>query len=127
VIPISYTGISFEQTFGREREIYHLEPLLQRSSTLQVLGSSLNVPVHRLLGKIDHVRREQRLAVLLEVALVLVEHTVQPGQQLLGAVVGVQDDGDTVGGGNATDVVGAGNGTGDGSFLVGVCDALDKS
>lgn len=64
---------------SEERERYHLEPLLQRSSTLQVLGSSLNVPVHRLLGKIDHVGREQRLAVLLEVALVLVEHTVQPG------------------------------------------------
>lgn len=63
---------------------------------------------------------------LLEVALILVEHTVQPGQKLLGAVVGVQDDGDAVGGGDATDVVGAGNGTSDGSFLVGVGDALQK-
>lgn len=62
---------------------------------------------------------------LLEVALVLIEHTVQPGQELLGAVVGVQDDGDAVGRGDATDVVGAGNGAGDGGFLVGVCDALD--
>lgn len=62
---------------------------------------------------------------LLEVALVLVEHTVQPGQELLGAVVGVQDDGDTVGRSDATDVVGTSNGAGDGGFLVGVCDALN--
>ena len=61
---------------------------------------------------------------LLEVALILVEHAVQPGQKLLGAVVGVQDDGDAVGRGDATDVVGAGNGAGDGGFLVGVCDTL---
>lgn len=63
---------------------------------------------------------------LLEVALVLIEHTVQPGQKLLGAVVGVQDDRDAVGRGDATDVVGAGNGAGDGGFLVGVCDALEQ-
>lgn len=57
---------------------------------------------------------------LLEVALVLVEHAVQPGQQLLGAVVGVHNDWDAVGGGDATDVVGASDGASDGTFLVGV-------
>lgn len=54
----------------------------------------------------------------LEVALVLVEHTVEPGQELLGAVVGVQDDGNTVDGSNAADVVGSGDGTGDRSLLL---------
>jgi hypothetical protein len=107
-----------------EEEAYHLEPLLQGSSTLEVLGGGLNVPVNRLLRQVNHVRGEERLAVRLEVALVLVEQAVQPGQQLLGAVVGVEDDGDAVGWGNAADVVGAGNGTGDGSFLVRVGDAL---
>lgn len=110
---------------GRQKA-YHLQPLLQRSSTLQVLGSGLNVPVNGLLGQVNHVGGEKRLAMGLEVALVLVEQAVQPWQQLLGAVVGVEDDGDAVGWGNAADVVGAGNGTGDGSLLVSVGDALSR-
>lgn len=68
--------------------------------------------------------REEGLAVLGEVALVLIEHTVQPGKELLCAVIGVEDDGDTVCGGNAADVVGSGDGTADGSELVGVGDTL---
>lgn len=43
---------------------------------------------------------------------------------LLGAVVGVEDNWDTVGWGNGADVVSSGNGTGDGSLLVGVGDTL---
>jgi hypothetical protein len=42
------------------------------------------------------VRREEGDTVLLEVGLVGVEHTVHPGEELVGAVVGVKDDGDTV-------------------------------
>ena len=67
---------------------------------------------------------EEGLAVELEVALVLIEHTVEPGQELLGAVVGVEDDGDTVGGGNATDVVGSGNSAGNGGLLAVIADTL---
>jgi hypothetical protein len=39
-------------------------------------------------------------------------------------VVGVEDNGDTVGGGNGADVVSGSNGTGDGSLLVLVVDTL---
>jgi hypothetical protein len=39
-------------------------------------------------------------------------------------VVGVENDGDTVGGGNGADVVSGSNGTGDGSLLVLVVDTL---
>lgn len=64
------------------------------------------------------------LAVELEVGLIGIEQTVQPGEQLLGAVVGVKNDGDTVAGGNAADVVGSGNTTGNGGVLAVVAHTL---
>jgi hypothetical protein len=60
----------------------------------------------------------------LEVALVLVEHAIEPGQELLGAVVGVKDDGDAVDGSNTADVVGSGNGAGNGGSLAIVAHTL---
>lgn len=103
---------------------YHLEPLLHWCSSLQIFGSSLDVVVNLLLGQIDHVGREQRLAVLLEVFLISVEKTVQPWQKLLGTVIGVEDNWDTVCWCESTDVVGTGDTTSDGSLLVTVCNTL---
>lgn len=60
----------------------------------------------------------------LEVALVLIEHAIEPRQELLGTVVGVEDDGDTVDGGNAADVVGSGDGASNGGGLAVVADSL---
>lgn len=105
----------------------HLEPLLHGSSALQVLGGGLDVPVNRLLGQINHVRREEGLAGSLEVGLISSEHAIEPREELLGAVVGVEDDGNAVGGGNGSDVVGTGDGTGDGGSLVSVVDTLFAS
>jgi hypothetical protein len=102
----------------------HLEPLLHRGSTLEVLGGGLNVPVDGLLGEIDHVGAEQGLAVGLKVGLIGIEHAIEPRQKLLGAVVGVQDDGDTVGGSDRADVVGSRNGTSNRSSLVSVAHTL---
>jgi hypothetical protein len=70
------------------------------------------------------VRAEQRLALLLEVGLIGIEHAVQPREQLLGAVVGVEDNGDAVGWGESADILGTGDGTSDGSGLVLVVNAL---
>lgn len=109
-----------------EIKTYHLEPLLHGGSTLEVGLGGLDVLLDGLLRQINHVGGEEGLAVELEVALVLIEHTVQPGQELLSAVVGVEDDGDTVGGGNATDVVGSGNSTGNGGLLAIVVDTLNQ-
>jgi hypothetical protein len=39
--------------------------------------------------QVDHVRGEEGSAVLLEELLVLVKHAIEPGEELLGAVVGV--------------------------------------
>lgn len=96
----------------------HLDPLLHGSSALEVGGGGLDVVVNLLLGKVNHVGGEEGLAVGLEVGLVGVHHAIVPGEELLGAVVGVEDNGDVVGGGDGTDVVGGGNGTGDGGLLV---------
>ena len=50
VVSIStYSSIAFR---------YHLEPLLHWSSTFKIFLGRLNVPVHWLLGKIDHVAGE---------------------------------------------------------------------
>jgi hypothetical protein len=39
---------------------------------------------------------EERFAVLLEINLISVEKTIQPWQKLLGAMICVQNDGDTI-------------------------------
>jgi hypothetical protein len=102
----------------------HLDPLLHGSDTLEVRSGGVDVVVDLLLGKVNHVGGEQGLAVDLEVLLVGVNHAIEPGKELLGAVVGVKDHGDAVGRGDGTDVVGTSNGTGNGGLLVGVGDAL---
>lgn len=102
----------------------HLEPLLHGSSALEVLLGGLDVPLDLLLRQIDHVGREEGLAVLLEVSLVGIEHAIQPGQKLLRAVVGVEDNGNAVSRGNGANVVGSSDGAGDGSGLVLVVNAL---
>jgi hypothetical protein len=84
--------------------------------------------------------REKRLPLLLEVGLVGVEHAVHPWEQLLSAVVGVEDDGaadvrtlsrsmqkphsHAVGRSNSPDEVGSSNRTGNGSLLVSVGESL---
>jgi hypothetical protein len=102
----------------------HLEPLVDLGHALEVLLADLDVLLLRLLGKVEHVRREEGLSVLLEVLLVGGEHAVEPGEELLGAVVGVEDDGDTIGGGDGADVVSGSDGTGDGRLLLVVLDTL---
>ena len=60
----------------------------------------------------------------LEVLLIGVQHPVEPGQELLGAVVAVQDDGHAVVLGHEADVVGARHRPEDGGPLTVVGDAL---
>lgn len=103
---------------------FHLEPLLHGGSALEILSRGLDVPLNTLLRQINHVRAEERLAGGLEVSLIGNEHAIEPRQELLGAVVGVEDNGDAVGGSNGSDVVGTGNGAGDGSLLALVVHAL---
>mmetsp|Transcript_9915 Transcript_9915/g.23855 ORF Transcript_9915/g.23855 Transcript_9915/m.23855 type:complete len:419 (+) Transcript_9915:316-1572(+) len=96
---------------------------------LKVLLADRDVLLERLLGEVEHVRREKGLAVCLEVGLVRVEKTVEPPQPRLHAVVGVEDHGDAVEGGHSAHVEGGGDAAGDGRgivFVVGglACDEL---
>ncbi len=106
-------------------ETNHLQPLLHRRRSLQVLRRRRDVPLLVFLAQVDHVARKQRLAVVLEVSLVGVHEAIQPRQQLLGAVVGMQHDGDVVGGGNRSDVLCSGDTTGNGRLLLVIGNTLD--
>lgn len=70
------------------------------------------------------MRGVEGLAVQLEVGLIGVQKAIEPREELLGAVIGVKDDGDVVGSRDATDVVGSGNGTGNGGLLAVVAHTL---
>ena len=60
--------------------------------------------VERLLGEVEHVRAEQRLAGLAVERLAVVEHALDPRDQLLVGVVGVEDDAHAVVLGDHVDV-----------------------
>jgi len=102
----------------------HLEMAVDLGHAMEVLDADLDVLLLAVLRKIEHVRGEEGLAVLLEVLLISSKHTIEPRKKLLGTVVRVQDDGDTVGLGDGTDVVGTSDGTENGSSLTLVGDAL---
>ena len=100
----------------------HLEPDLHASETLKVLDADGNVLLVRFLGQVEHVGRIERLAKLLEVGLVGLDHTIEPGEKLLGTVIRMEDYGDTVVGSHCANVEGHGDGTR--SCRVGVLDRL---
>lgn len=102
----------------------HLQPLLHRRRALEVRRGGADVELDGLLGQVDHVRREERLAVLLEVLLVRIEHAVQPRQQLLCAVICVEANRNFIRGGNSADEVSGSDGASDGGGLVAVGHAL---
>lgn len=63
---------------------------------------------------------------LLVILLVCVQHAVEPGKQLLGAVVRVQYHRDAICGSNGTNVVSACNGAGNGSLLIAIGGGLER-
>jgi hypothetical protein len=91
---------------------------------LEVLETGLNVFLNGFFRKIQHVRREKRFTVSLEVGFISSNHTIEPREQLLGTVVRVDKDGNTVGLGNGTDVLSTGNSTENRGFLVFVVNGL---
>lgn len=60
----------------------------------------------------------------LEVGLIRIHHAIEPREKLLGAMVSVENDGNTVDGSNGADIVGSSNGAGDAGFLAVIGDAL---
>ena len=106
---------------------YHLEPLLHWGSTFKVCSSGGNVVVNFLLAQVDHVAGEERLAVGLEVSLISVQETIQPWKELLGAVISVEDNWDTVCWSNGTDVVSSSDTSSNGSLLLAIGNTLFRN
>ena len=91
---------------------------------LHVFLADGNVLFEGFLGEVKHVRGEKRFAVFLVVFLVGGKETVHPWQPGLLAVVGVENNGDSVELGNLTNVLGSGNASSNGGFVVGVLERL---
>mmetsp|Transcript_8525 Transcript_8525/g.20531 ORF Transcript_8525/g.20531 Transcript_8525/m.20531 type:complete len:275 (+) Transcript_8525:580-1404(+) len=103
---------------------FHFHPNLHLGHALEIFLANGNVFFIRLFGKIKHVAREERLAVLGKVCLAGIQHGVHPRQQFLGAVISVKNDWDSIVLGDRTDVKGTGHGSSGSS--VGVGDGLSS-
>ena len=60
----------------------------------------------------------------LEIRLICIQHPIKPGQKLLGAVIGMENDGNAIGWSDGADVVGSGDSSGDRGTLVFIVDSL---
>mmetsp|Transcript_7207 Transcript_7207/g.17625 ORF Transcript_7207/g.17625 Transcript_7207/m.17625 type:complete len:365 (-) Transcript_7207:37-1131(-) len=103
---------------------FELEKDVELGEFLHVFLADANVLFEGFLGKIKHVRGEKRFSVLLVVILVGLEHTVEPREKLLGTVIGMENNRDSVVLGDGTDVHGQGNGTS--GSTVGALDSLSE-
>jgi len=72
---------------------FHLEPETDGCHALEILGTSGDVVLLGLFGEIEHVGREERLLVFLEVSFIGLEHPIEPRKELLSAVVAMEDNG----------------------------------
>jgi len=72
---------------------FHLEPKTEGCHALEVLGACRDVVLFGLFREIEHVGREKRLLMLLEVSFIGLEHAIEPRKEFLGAVVAVENDG----------------------------------
>jgi len=104
----------------------HFEPETEGSHSPEVFYADLDVLVLRLLRKIEHVGREERLLVNLEVFLISGEHTIKPGQEFVSTVVTVENDGNAILLCDRSDVVGGCFGSGDGGLLLVVSEPLSS-
>ena len=106
---------------------HHFQPLLHWCCTLQVLSSSLDVVFNIILTEIDHVAGEEGLAVFFEIFLIRIQKTIQPWQELLGTVVGVEDNWNTICWSNGTNEEGSSNTSGNRSLLLAISNTLFPS
>lgn len=60
-----------------------------------------------------------------EVCFICIQHAIEPREKLLCAMVGVENDRDSVRGSDGSNVVSGGNGTGDRGLLLVILDTLE--
>ena len=78
-----------------------------------------NLQIHfvRLLRQIQHMGRKKRFAVGLEIFLVGFEHAIKPREEFLRAVIGMQNDRDTISFSDVPHEMRSGNGAEHGRLL----------
>mmetsp|Transcript_1774 Transcript_1774/g.4851 ORF Transcript_1774/g.4851 Transcript_1774/m.4851 type:complete len:437 (-) Transcript_1774:18-1328(-) len=108
--------------FSARDSNFHFQPNVHLGHAFKVLGADFDILFIGFFGKIQHVHGEQGFAVLLEEFFIGIQHGIEPGEQLFGAVIRVEDDGDAVVGSHETNVHGEGHGSG--GAVVGVLDSL---
>mmetsp|Transcript_24332 Transcript_24332/g.75114 ORF Transcript_24332/g.75114 Transcript_24332/m.75114 type:complete len:425 (-) Transcript_24332:155-1429(-) len=75
---------------ARDAEL-HFQQEIDLRHPFEILDARLDVVLQRILRQVEHVRREQRFSVRLEVLLVLLQQPVEPRQPVPHAVVRVQN------------------------------------
>ena len=96
-----------------------LEGHADLAHTFQIALTYLYVFFQRFFRQVEHMGAEQRFAVFGKIFFAGIEQSVDPGQQLLGGMVCMDDHGDAVHFGHFMNVHGPGNTAFDGSaFLV---------
>mmetsp|Transcript_15328 Transcript_15328/g.28928 ORF Transcript_15328/g.28928 Transcript_15328/m.28928 type:complete len:306 (+) Transcript_15328:496-1413(+) len=102
----------------------HLQEEVDLGHALQVLLADGDVLLKGLLRQIQHVRREQRLAVLLKVLLVGLHESIEPGQPGLLAVISVEDHRNAVELGDLAHMEGTSHSAGDAGSIISVVRGL---
>lgn len=99
----------------------HTKLELEKNSNLgellKVRLADADVLLEGLLGKVEHVRAEKRVALLGEVLLGGRKESIDPREPRLLAMVGVEYNRDIVKLGNLVNVLGSSNGSGDGGLV----------
>lgn len=103
---------------------FDLERHTHLAHPFQIALADLDVLLQRLFRQIEHVRAVERLAMHLEILLAGVEQPIDPRQQFLGRVVGMQNDRRAVEFGHLVDMVGTRDRAGDAGALAGIVHAL---
>lgn len=71
----------------------HLEPNAEGRHPREVLDTGGDIIFLALLGKVKHMRGEERFLVLLEIGFISLKHAIKPRQEFMSAMVGVQHNG----------------------------------
>ena len=103
---------------------FHLEQDSNLGHAFQVILADFDIFLDGFLGQINHVTAKERFAVIFVVPFTGREQAVHPGQERLGTVVRVQNDGYAVLLGHGAHVKGARHGPGNGGPVVRVVQAL---
>ena len=95
----------------------HLEGHVHLAHPFQITLADLDILFQGFFGQVDHMGTEQRCSVIPVMGLTGVQESVDPREQLFGAVVRMKDDRSPVGLGKLVHVFGPGNGPQDCSAL----------